>query len=140
MPVQGGVVTGRVWTTSTAARNAAVERLRRVGRPDRCHGLRGTCVECSESVSLRLDGTVRTHGPHPWGPNQWDCPGSRRPPTDGVLIDCIWCGALFLSEDDGHRFCSNLCADAWETEDGSWEGWPVADWIADRHLRAGAAS
>lgn len=67
----------------------------------------------------------------------WYCPGSRGLPTEGVLMDCVWCGRMFLSEDDSHRFCSDSCVRTWEAEDGDWSGWEagIAAWTTERAER-----
>jgi hypothetical protein len=42
---------------------------------------RGTCTGCGESKALRLDGTIRAHGPH----HGSRCAGSQLPPRDDTM-------------------------------------------------------
>jgi hypothetical protein len=91
---------------------------------------RGTCGVCGDEWTVRLDGLLSRHGRPTW------CPGSLKLPTEGVLMDCMWCSSIYLSEDDGHRFCSESCAAAWEREDGTWEGWDIDGWREERAARS----
>lgn len=92
--------------------------------------LRATCRCCGDEWSVRQDGAIRGHGL--WrGP----CRGSGCLPVEGVLMGCIWCGRLFLSEDEAHRFCSDPCVDEWTTKDGTWADWDLPSWLQERAER-----